>query len=714
MENFSTNFDTYNKLALSKTNDTYNTNLTTLNNNEASIFTSENATNSIAGDVESLNEAFNEVQDEQGLIGKLWNGFKNLTGLGLSSDDVQEKIEQYEQGEITYEEALETIESFSDKQEGAVNIIANTVTGVATAGIAVATGGAGALLMGAAIGGATKAGIKTLDRATNNVEGDALDAKEIIKDTVTGAVDGMVSAATAGMIKGPIAGQTVKQAVKQGAIQGAKAGAITGGVTGATDYTVNTIADGEEFTIDGLVKSTAQNALTGAAFGGILGGVTGGISQNNLNKKVKITHAKNPGAAVDNQAQAADYLDNFNKNNEAIAITDPDTVAAKTETLSELSKKSETLAAQYDTQLDEATEQINKAFSDKTDIEVITARSKSQKSTFSKLAKKHLEKGKELATIEDCYKEIGDALGIRIQMKSVSQADATGIVEDALKQKGINASFDDFVRFMQGDSGLGDETAKALSGVSDEILDALKTRQMQSAVDQLTQGIRSGDIKITELNNYGDSLTSYFTKKQIQEIVDAYDYAVSKGIVSGDKPFEIVTQTQALDTKDCEILENDVIKWPSKASEGSTIQIKQKSKGAVKESGYTSGQMNTKHKLSNSTIANGELQIRGTEVNAFADVEHIPYDIRTGKIAASDSKYSEIYSLIKKMDDTNYTSYNQYLSDTYKTLRMKELGLLDEAATLPKISDYIKSGISPEDLGKLDMQGLIAISKAHK
>ena len=192
MENFSTNFDAYNKLALSKTNDTYNTNLTTLNNNEASIFTSENATNSIAGDVESLNEAFNEVQDEQGLIGKLWNGFKNLTGLGLSSDDVQEKIEQYEQGEITYEEALETIESFSDKQEGAVNIIANTATGIATAGIAVATGGAGALLMGAAIGGATKAGIKTLDRATNNVEGDALDAKEIIKDTVTGAVDGMV------------------------------------------------------------------------------------------------------------------------------------------------------------------------------------------------------------------------------------------------------------------------------------------------------------------------------------------------------------------------------------------------------------------------------------------------------------------------------------------------------------------------------------------
>lgn len=711
MENFSTNFDAYNKLALAKTNDTYSGNITASNNNEASIFSQQEATDTISQDITSLNEAFNEVQDEQGLIGKLWNGFKNLTGLGLSSNDVQEKIEQYEQGEITYEEALNTIESFSDKQEGAVNIIANTVTGVATAGVAIATGGAGALLMGAAIGGATKAGVKTLDRATNNVEGDALDAKEIVKDSLTGAVDGMVSAATAGLIKGPIAGQTVKQAVKQGMVQGATSGAITGGVTGAADYTVNTIADNEEFTFEGLLKSTAQNAITGAVFGGVLGGITGGVSQNALNKKVKITHLDNPGAPVDNQTQAANYLDNFNKNNKDIAITDPDMMAAKTEKLSDLSKKSEALAAKFDTQLDEATEQINKAFADKTDIEIITARAKSQKSTFSKLAKKNLEKGKELSTMEDCYDAIGDALGIRIQMKSVSQANATEIVEDALKQKGINASFDDFVRFLQGDTGLSDETTKALTGVSDEILNALKTKQMQSAVDQLVEGIRTGNIRITELNNYGDNVTSYFTEKQIQEIVDAYDYAVSKKIISADETFEIVSQTRPL--KDSKVLESGEQIWPSKAQEGKNLKITQKTDGAVKDSGYTSSQMNTQHTLNNGTVANGELQIRGTEVNAFADVEHIPYDIRTGKIAANDTKYSEIYELIKNMEKGNYESYNKYLGDVYKILRMKELGLLDESVALPSISSYIKKGVSDEDLAKLDINGLFQIAK-HK
>lgn len=710
MENFSTNFDAYNKLALAKTNDTYSANIAASNNGEVSIFSQQETTNPINQGINSLNESFSEVQDEQGLIGKLWNGFKNLTGLGLSSNDVQEKIEQYEQGEITYEEALDTIESFSDKQEGAVNLIANTITGVATAGITIATGGAGALLMGAAIGGATKAGVKTLDRATNNVEGDALDAKEILKDTVTGAVDGMVSAATAGIIKAPIAGQTVKQAVKQGAIQGATSGAITGGVTGAADYTVNTIADDEEFTFEGLLKTTAQNAITGAVFGGVLGGITGGVSQNALNKKVKITHSDSLGAAVDNKAQAENYIDNFNKNNEELAITDPDMVAAKTEKLSDLSKKSETLAVQFDGQLDEATEQINKAFSNKTDIEVITARAKSQSSTFSKLAKKNLEKGKPLQTMDECYEAIGDALGIRIQMKSLSQADATEIVEDALKQKGVTASFDDFVRFMQGDDGLSDETTKVLSGVSDEILDALKTRQMQSAVDQLVDGIKTGSVKITELNNYGDNITSYFTEKQIQEIVDAYDYAVSKKIISADDTFEIVSQTQAL--KDSKVLESGEQVWPSKVQEGKNLKITQKTKGAIKDSGYTSGQMNTKHALNDGTIANGELQIRGTEVNEFADVEHIPYDIRTGKITASDSKYSEIYDIIKNMEKSDYTSYNEYLGEIYKTLRMKELGLLDKSAAMPEIGKFVK-GVSVENLAKIDINGLFAIGKKH-
>ena len=169
------------------------------NNLPASIFS--NTQNASA-----LETQFETVQKEQGILGKAWDGIKNFFHIGLSSNDVKETIEQYKNGEISYEDVQSTIESFDKKQEGAVNIIANAATGLTTAGIAVATGGIGALAVGAAIGGATKAGLKTLDRATNNIEGDALDAKQIAKDGLTGAIDGAISTVTAGMIKAPVAG----------------------------------------------------------------------------------------------------------------------------------------------------------------------------------------------------------------------------------------------------------------------------------------------------------------------------------------------------------------------------------------------------------------------------------------------------------------------------------------------------------------------------
>ena len=129
------------------------------------------------------------------------------------------------------------------------------------------------------------------------------------------------------------------------------------------------------------------------------------------------------------------------------------------------------------------------------------------------------------------------------------------------------------------------------------------------------------------------------------------------------------------------------------------------SKKAVKPSGYSSSQMNTKHKFDGGKIGNGELQIRGSQVNDFADVEHIPYDIRKGKITRDDTKYSGIYNIIKRMSKKNYNGYNQYLSDVYKTLRMKELGLLDESTLLPSLSDYIID-LPKSTLDLIDANGL--------
>ncbi len=702
MENYSLNPELYNFLDLSKENGACNSLKTSNSEDEASIFSAN-----------SLKETFENVQDEQGIIGKFWDGFKNLTNLGLSSSDVIDKIEQYEQGKISYNEAIEAIEGYQDKQDGAVSLISNTITGVATAGFAVATGGVGALLMGAVVGGATNAGLKTLDRATNNIENDALNLKEIAKDGLIGATDGLVSAATAGFVKAPIAGQTVKQAVKQGVVQGAKAGVVTGASTGAADYTINTVVDGKEFKISDLINITAQNALSGALFGGLFGGISGGLAQNKLNSanktEFKITHNENLEVQIDNELQAKNYLDNFNKNAKTDAITGK-AYNAKIDELNGLSQKSEVLAKKFDSQLDEAAYQVNSVFGGNDDVQKITARSKSQESTFSKLAKKNIENNRMFETLDECYDAIGDAIGARIQMKNLTKDETAKIVNSILEDFEINATFDDFVAYIQNGKASTDEMTNALSRVKDEIIDSLKTKQMQSAVDQLCEGIRIGNIKITELNNYGDELTSYFTDKQVHEIIDAYSDAVVNKVVE-NRPFKIVSNSSLMDLNETEVLANDAVKWVKADDSGVNVEFSQTSKGATKVSGYTSGQMNIKHYLNNGEIVNGELQLRGVEVNGFADVEHIPYDIRKGKISSNNQKYSEIYNLIKTMSDENYSNYNSYLSDVYKTLRMKELGLLDTNALLPDISNYIKDGISASDALKLDINGLIKVSQ---
>lgn len=704
MDRLSANFDVLNSNSLN-TQAAQNSDTT----DEQLIFEHDNSNSKNLDDLQSQFEA---AQGEQGFLGKLWNGFKNLTGLGLSSNDVQDKIEQYENGEITYDEAAGVIEEYKTKQDGAVDLIANTVTGLAVAGVSVATGGAGAVLIGLGVGAATKTGLKTADRATNNVKGDALDSNEILKDGITGAVDGVTSALTAGMVSVPTAGTTVMNTAKQGLVQGAKAGIVTGAATGATQYATDcAFEDDKEFTFCGLLATTTQNAITGGVFGGVTGGIGGAISQNNFNNTVTITHNNELQKEIDNAFQAKRYLDNFNEKNKEIAITSAQEYSSILNKLEGHSASAQDLTAKFDSQIDEASEQIYSAFKGNKTIDSISARPKGQNSVFSKLAKKEINGSANLTTMDNCYDAIGDALGLRIQMNSLDSDTSSKIVEKMLKKNNINATFDDFVKYVSGEELQNKEIENALSNVSKDIIDSLKQKQSQGVVDQLVKGIKKGKVNITEINNYGSELTSYFTDAQIQQITDAYNYAISKGVFENDDVFKIVNDNPVLDINDTDVTD-EIGNITSKSNSDTKIKVKQKTKGAQKESGYVSTQANTKHKLKDGTIANGELQIRGTKVNEFAEVEHIPYDIRSGKIYKDDPKYADIYDLITKMEDVDYDSYNKYLSDVYKTLRMQELGLLPDSAVMPNIKNYMSnSNLNDEALKMIDMNGLIEIAK---
>lgn len=216
---------------------------------------------------ENLKTEFQSVKDEQGAVRKAWDGIKNLTGIGVSSNKVQDKIEQYENGKLTYEEALDYIEEYETKQDNAVDLLTGIAIDVTAAGITIATGGAGAIVASTIAGAALKAGAKTLDRATNKIEDDALNSKQIAQDTISGAINGFLNALIVGKIKKSLVQNHFALGLSE-----AKAGFTGGLLSGSADYMSKvTFDDDTDFKVMDLSQSSAQDAGVSAITGFILG-----------------------------------------------------------------------------------------------------------------------------------------------------------------------------------------------------------------------------------------------------------------------------------------------------------------------------------------------------------------------------------------------------------------------------------------------------------
>ena len=54
--------------------------------------------------VKKIREEFEDIKKHQALIGKSWDGIKNLFGKDTGSEHVEKQIKAYEKGEITEEE----------------------------------------------------------------------------------------------------------------------------------------------------------------------------------------------------------------------------------------------------------------------------------------------------------------------------------------------------------------------------------------------------------------------------------------------------------------------------------------------------------------------------------------------------------------------------------------------------------------------------------
>lgn len=132
------------------------------------------------------------------------------------------------------------------------------------------------------------------------------------------------------------------------------------------------------------------------------------------------------------------------------------------------------------------------------------------------------------------------------------------------------------------------------------------------------------------------------------------------------------------------------------------------------ETNLPNGYITTQGKLVMKVNHNGknipvkvEFQIRGEEVNKFAEVEHIPYDLREGK-KLDFKKYSpEQRKLLNKIEkeskrineDTSLkTAYNEYLKKCYNYHYAKDYGI---DLPLPNLPKGISEVLNQENLFKL-------------
>ncbi len=241
------------------------------NSNTDIFLPSNNITPPSSKDAEISDKLRNEIEktkSEQGPIGKIWDGFKNLTGIGSSSDKAEQAIKDFEDGKISRKDMENAVKDYQEGQEEVVDTVADFISGTVslgafilatTAGIAAApfTGGASLGLIAAGVGIATasgaasKAAIKKIDCAFGGREYNSFKS-----DLITGSINGILAPVTAGI------GGTVGKLI---------AGKL--GVTATRGFTGVTLPSG----LAGTLKGKFVNLLLNGEMN-----YTGGTLRNNL------------------------------------------------------------------------------------------------------------------------------------------------------------------------------------------------------------------------------------------------------------------------------------------------------------------------------------------------------------------------------------------------------------------------------------------------
>ena len=201
------------------------------------------------------------------------------------------------------------------------------------------------------------------------------------------------------------------------------------------------------------------------------------------------------------------------------------------------------------------------------------------------------------------------------------------------------------------------------------VRDIFIENRSQGFVDKLIKDIQSRKVDITKITNYTstfDEKLPYFTEKQLMEINDVFEEVYGRKI-------------------------------PIYSVEGGNPN------GATRKSGYTAAQMNIIFSGDYRRLTT-ELQYRDIEVEEFADLEHIRYDIEENKITVRGNKYSNCRYALESLSENAKTLYNKYSSDLYAYYRQKALGVKNaEKPDLEKMfAEALKDGrLSQQEYDKV-------------
>ena len=76
----------------------------------------------------SVRDEFVSQHKKNGLVERLYNGIKNLTGLGLGSKKTEEIVKKYENGEISEEQAREKIQKYRSSQANSAQVVGDAIS----------------------------------------------------------------------------------------------------------------------------------------------------------------------------------------------------------------------------------------------------------------------------------------------------------------------------------------------------------------------------------------------------------------------------------------------------------------------------------------------------------------------------------------------------------------------------------------------------------